>query len=91
MLRVVIFFSLTEAPLPDPTPTPRNTLKRTRNGPETDPKQTRNRAKRSQTEPKRSQTEPKWTEIKLFRVGQAGGFVGVGGVGGCKGKRKSLA
>ena len=62
---VVIFFSLTEAPLPDPT----NTPKRTRNGPKTDPK-------RSQTEPKRSQMEPKRTEIKLFGVGRAGGFVG---------------
>ena len=41
----VIFFSLTEAPLPDPTPTPPNTLKRTRNGPATDPK-------RTQTDPK---------------------------------------
>ena len=41
---LVIFFSLTEAPLPDPTPTPANTPKRTRNGPETGPK-------RSQTEP----------------------------------------
>ena len=30
----MIFFSLTEAPLPDPTPTPPNTLKRTRNRPE---------------------------------------------------------
>ena len=35
---ITIFFSLTEAPLPDPTPTPPNTPKRTRNGPETDPK-----------------------------------------------------
>ena len=41
---LVIFFSLTEAPLPDPTPTPPNT-------PETDPEQTRNGDKRSQTEP----------------------------------------
>ena len=84
--RIVIFFSLTEAPLPDPTPTPPNTPKRTRNGPETDPK-------RSQTEPngpERSQTEPKCTEIKPFRVGQPGGLSGWGGGGGCKGKRKSL-
>ena len=66
---VVIFFSLTEAPLPDPTPTPPNTPKQTRNGAETEPK-------RSQTEPKRSQTEPKWTEIKLFGVGRAGGLSG---------------
>ena len=78
-LFVVIFFSLTEAPLPDPT-----------QHPETDPKRSQIEPKRSQIEPKRSQTEPKWTEIKLFEVGRAGGFVGVGGVGGCKGKRKSL-
>ena len=76
----MIFFSLTEAPLPDPT-----------QHPETDPKQTRSGAKRSQTDPKRSQTEPKWTEIKPSRVGQLGGFVGRGRGGGCKGKRKSLA
>ena len=72
--RLVIFFSrsLTEAPLPDPTPTPPHTPKRTRNGPKTDPK-------RSQTEPKRSQTEPKRSEIKLFGVGRAGGLSGQGG------------
>ena len=32
--RIVIFFSLTKARLPDPTPTPSNTPKRTLNGPE---------------------------------------------------------
>ena len=64
--------SLTEAPLPDPTLTPPN-------GPETDPKRTRNGA---ETEPKRSQTEPKWTEIKPFRVGRARGLSGYGGGGG---------
>ena len=68
---VVIFFSLTEAPLPDPNPTPPNTLKRTRNGPETEPKRSRNGAG----------TEPKWTEIKLFGVGRAGGLSGRGGGG----------
>ena len=57
----MIFFSLTEAPLPDPTPTPPNTPKRTRDGPEIDPK-------RSQTDPKRTEMEVKWTEIKLFGV-----------------------
>ena len=74
---LVIFFSLTEAPLTDPTPTPPNTR-------ETDPKRTRNDPKRSQTEPngaERSQTEPKWTEIKPFRVGRTGGLTGWGGVG----------
>ena len=81
-----IFFSLTEAPLPDPTPTPPNTPKRTRNGPKTDPK-------RSQTEPNGAETEPNGAEMdrnQAFRGGTGGGFVGVGGVGGCKGKRISL-
>ena len=72
--RVVIFFSLTEAPLPDPTPTHPTP----RNGPEADPKQTRNGAKRSRTEPKRTEAEPKWTEIEPSGVGRPGGFVGVG-------------
>ena len=44
---IVIFFSLAQAPLPDPTPTPSNTPKRTRNGPEKEP----NGAKRTRTEP----------------------------------------
>ena len=66
--RVVIFFSLTEAP-----------VKRTRTEP--------NGAERSQNG---AETEPKWTKIQLFGVGRARGFVGVGGWGGCKGKRKSL-
>ena len=84
LIKVVIFFSLTEAPLTDPTATPPNTPemdpKRTRNRPKTEP----NGAKRSRTEPngaKRSQTEPKWTEIKPSRVGWAGGLSGWGGVG----------
>ena len=83
ILRVVIFFTLTETLLPDPTPTPPNTPKRTRNQPETDPKQ-------SQTEPNGPETEPKWTEIKLFGVGRPGGLSGWGGGGGggCKGKKK---
>ena len=75
---LVIFFSLTEAPLPDPIPTPPNTLKRTRNGPETEPK-------RSQTEPNGAETEPNGAEMdpnQAFRGGTGGGFVGVGGVGG---------
>ena len=82
-LSVVIFFSLTEAPLTDPTLTPPNT-------PETDPKRSRNRpetepngAKRSRTEPKWSRNgaemEPKWTEIKPSRVGQTGGGCRDGG------------
>ena len=33
----MIFFSLTEGPLPDATPTPPNTPKQTRNGAETEP------------------------------------------------------
>ena len=83
---IVIFFSLTEAPLPNPTPTPPNLPKRTRNGAETDPK-------RSQTEPNGAETEPNGAEMdrnQAFRAGTGGGFVGVGGVGGCKGKRISL-
>ena len=84
--KIVIFFSLTEAPLTDPTTTPPNT-------PEMDPKRTGTDPKRRQTEPngaERSQTEPKWTEIKPSRVGRPGGFVGMGRGGGCKGKRISL-
>ena len=84
---IVIFFSLTEAPLPDPTPTPPNTPKRTRNGPKTDPK-------RSQTEPNGAKTEPNGAEMdrnQAFRGGTGGGLCrGGGGGGGCKGKRMSL-
>ena len=85
-ITLVIFFSLTEAPLPDPTPTPPNTPKRTRNGPKTDPK-------RSQSEPNGAETEPNGAEMdrnQAFRGGTGGGFVGVGWWGGCKGKRISL-
>ena len=68
---VVIFFSLTEAPLTDPTTTPPNTPethpKRTRNGPETEP----NGAKRSRNGPKSS---------PLGWDGR-GGLSGWGGVG----------
>ena len=71
--------SLTPTPTPPPTP---------RNRPETNPKQTRNGAKRSQTEPKQTETEPKWTEIKLSGVGRPGVLLGWGG--GCKGT-KTLA
>ena len=80
---LVIFFSLTEAPVTDPTPDP---TQHPRSRPETD-------LKRSQTEPngaERSQTEPKWTEIKPSRVGRpGGGFVGMGGVGGLQGKKEN--
>ena len=62
---------LLEAPLPDPTPTPPN-------GPETDPKQTRNGAKRSRTEPNGAEMD----QNSAFRGGTGGGFVGVGGLGG---------
>ena len=68
--KVVIFFSRTEAPLPDPTPTPPKTPKRIRNGPETDPK-------RSQTEPNGA----KMDRNQALRVGLPG--MGGGG-GGCK-------
>ena len=67
---VVIFFSLTEAPLPDPP----NTPKRTRNRPATDPK-------RTQKDPKRAETEPKRTEIKLSGVDGRGVCWDWGGVG----------
>ena len=73
---LVIFFSLTEAPLPDPTPTPPNTPKRTRNGPETDPKQTRSRPETDPNGPKGTETDPKRTEIKLLGVGRPGGASG---------------
>ena len=65
---VVIFFSLTEAPLPDPAPTPPNTPKRTRNGAETDPK--------------RSQTDPNGAEMdrnQTLSGGTAGGVCRGGG------------
>ena len=75
---LVIFFSRTAAPLPDPTPTPPNTPKRTRNGPETDPKQTQTDPKK--TDPKRTETDPKWTEVKPSGVGRPGGLSGWGGV-----------
>ena len=71
-VRIVKFFSLTEAPLPDPTLTPPNTPKRTRNGPETEPKRSRNGPK----EPTRTRNGP---EIKLSGVGRPGGLSGWGG------------
>ena len=58
---LVIFFSLTEAPLTDPTTTPPN-------NPETDPKRG--------TDPKRSQTEPNGAEMdrnQALSGGTAGG------------------
>ena len=75
---IVILFSLTEAPLPGPTPTPPNTPKRTRNGPGTEPNG-------AATEPNGAETEPNGAEMdrnQALRGGTAGGFVGVGGVGG---------
>ena len=68
---IVIFFSLTEAPLPDPT-----------QHPETDPKRTQNRP---ETEPNGAETEPNGAEMdrnQAFRGGTGRGFVGVGGGGG---------
>ena len=63
MIFLVIFFSLTEAPLPDPDPTqhPDTDPTRTRNGPETD---------RNGPEMDRNQT---------LWGGTARGFVGMGG------------
>ena len=73
--KLVIFFSLTEAPLPDPTPTPPNTPKRTRNGPETEP----NGAKRTRTEPNGARNGPKSSPLGWD---SRGGFVGMAGGGG---------
>ena len=78
---VVIFLSLTEASLPDPTPTPPMDPKRTRNRPETDPntpigKRTRNGPKRTRNGPKSSSLG--WDGRAVCRDG------------GAKGKRKSL-
>ena len=75
---LVIFVSLTKAPLPDPTPTPPNIPKRTRNGPKTDPK-------RSQTEPNGAKTEPNGAEMdrnQAFRGGTGGGVCRGRGGGG---------
>ena len=74
---IVIFFSLlsTTPPRPDPTP---------RDRPKTDPKWT-------ETDPKCAETDPKRTETDQDQAfWEGGGVVGVGGWGGCKGKRKSL-
>ena len=70
---IVIFFSLTEAPLPDPT-------QQTQNGPETDPKQTRNRAETEPNGAGRSRNEPKssplgWDSQGVCRGGEGGGVV----------------
>ena len=81
-----IFFSLTEAPLTDPTPSPPNT-------PETGPKRTQNRPENgAETEPNGAKQSRNGAEIKPSRVGRTGGFVGKGGggAGGCKEKRISL-
>ena len=83
---LVIFFSLTEAPLTDPTPTPPNT-------PETDPKRTRNRPETEPNGAKRSRTEPNGAEMdrnQALSGGTDGGVCREGGGGGCKGKRISL-
>ena len=70
--------SLTEAPLTDPTQHPRN-------GPETDPKQTRNGAKRTGTEPNAA----KMDRNQALSRGMAGGVCrGGGGWWGLQGKTK---
>ena len=75
---LLTFFSLTE-PLsptpPQPHPTPRN-------GPNTDPKRTRNGPKQTQTDPNGPETDrngPKMDRNQALRGGTAGGFVGMGG------------
>ena len=76
---IVIFFSLTEAPLPDPTRHPETDPKRTRKGAEKEPK-------RSQPEPNGAETEPNGAEMdrnSAFRGGTGGGVCqGRGGWGG---------
>ena len=70
------------SPLPDPSLTPPNIPKRTRNRPETDP-----------NGPKRTRNGLEMDRNQALGVGQtAGGLSGWGGgVGGCKGKRKSVS
>ena len=66
---VVIFISLTEAPLTDPTTTPPNT-------PETDPKRTRNRPETEPNGAEQSRTEPNGAEMdrnQALSGGTAGG------------------
>ena len=75
------------SPSPDPTPTSPNTPKWTRNGPETDPKWTQTDMKRTQNGPKRTQNGPKSRSLGWDGRGVCRDW---GGVGGCKGKRKSL-
>ena len=76
---IVIFFSLTKAPLPDPTPTPPNTPKRTRNGPETDSKQTRNGPETDLNGPETVRNGPEMDQNQVLWGGTARGFVGRGG------------
>ena len=67
---IVIYFSLTEAPLPDPT-----------QHPETDPKRSQTDPKRSQTEPKRSRNG-----AKRSQNGPKSSFSGWDGRGVCRGR-----
>ena len=76
---LLIFFSLTEAPLPDPTPTQPTPRK----GPKADPKQTGNGPKCTQTDPKRTRNGPKSSSLG----GTGRGLCRDGG--GCKGTKKS--
>ena len=72
----MIFFSLTEAPLPDPTQHPEKDPKRTRNRAETEPngaKRSRNGAKRSRNGPKSSFSG--WDGRGLCRGRVGGGVV----------------
>ena len=74
--RIVIFFSLTEAPSHRPHPTPPNTPKRTRNRPEREP----NGPERTQNRPKRTRNGPKssslgWDGLGVCRGGGVEGAV----------------
>ena len=73
-------------PHPDPTQHPEKDPKRTRNRPGTEP----NGAKRSQTEPKRSKRSRNGPKSSFSGWDGRGVCRGMGGQGGCKGKRKSL-
>ena len=75
--KLVIFFSLPEAPLPDPTQTPwwctqhpETDLKRT----ETDP----NGPKRTRNGPETDRNRPEMDRNQALWGGTAGGFVGMG-------------
>ena len=79
----MIFFSLTEPPLPDPTLTPTNTSRFDRSRPK--------RTELYRNRPETNRNGLNWTCLKLSGWDWEGVCRdGGGGWGGCKGKRKSL-